>query len=63
MKVSVYKEEGGTMAVLLQASPGKGRPPVLMQGVAPEDVGTLIEPLIPQMRSPRPQQARALGPK
>lgn len=53
MKVSVYKEEGGTLALLVQASPGKGRVPVLVQGVVLEDVKATTLPLIEAMRAPK----------
>lgn len=53
MKVSVYKNEDGTMSVLVQASPGKGRSPVLLSGVTPENVVQMVRQVVDGMRLPK----------
>lgn len=53
MKVWVYKNEDGTMSVLVQAAPGKGRPPVVLQPITPENVKEQLLPLVNAMRRPK----------
>lgn len=53
MKVMIYKEFEGKMAVLVIASPGKGRPPVVLKDLAPGDVKGAVGPVITEMRRPR----------
>lgn len=53
MRVSIYKLEDGTMSALIQASPGKRRSPVLIQGVTPEDLPGLVAPAVAELRRPR----------
>lgn len=53
MKVSVYKAEDGSMSVLVQASPGKGRPPVVLMGITPENVVAETLPVVEGMRRPK----------
>lgn len=61
MKVSVYKEEGGAFSVLVQASPGKGRPPVLVVGVTAEEAKAEAVLLVDAMRGPRPPKPQTPG--
>lgn len=60
MKVSVYKLDGGGLAVLVQASPGKGKTPVLLQEITPENIKSRVGPLLVEMGRPRlrPQESR-----
>ena len=59
MRVSVYKLEDGAMAVLVEASPGKGFAPVLTHGVTPANVTELVRPVIDRMRRPKqPRRSR-----
>ena len=53
MKVSVYALEDGRMDVLVQATPGKGRAPVVVQDVTPEDVVTRVGKVVTEMRRPK----------
>lgn len=53
MKVSVYKQEDGTVSILVQASPGKGRTPVLIRDVQPAAVKAAVGPVIDAMRRPK----------
>ena len=53
MKVSVYAREDGLMDVLLQASAGKGLPPVLVQGVTADNTVEKVGPAIDAMRRPK----------
>lgn len=53
MKVSVYKGEGGVMDVLVEASIGKGRPPLLIQGITQENVIDKVLPVVNAMRRPK----------
>lgn len=53
MKVSIYKGDGPPFAILLEASPGKGRPPVLLPQVSIEDLVGTVGPEIAAMRLPK----------
>lgn len=53
MRVRVYKNEDGTTDVLVEASLGKGRPPVLLKGVTPENIKTQVLPVVTAMRRPK----------
>lgn len=56
MKVSVYKLEDGGVSVLVQASPGKGRSPVMVDGVTKANIREKVLPVITQLRAPRATQ-------
>ena len=56
MRVSVYKLDDGAMAVLVEASPGRGLSPVMLSDVTPENVEGRLTPLIEEMRRPRQTQ-------
>lgn len=56
MKVSVYKLEGGGMSVMVESSPGKGRAPVLLQDITPENIAAKVLPVIQQLRRPKGAQ-------
>ena len=53
MRVYVYKTEGPTMVVLVEASPGSGRAPVLLEGVTRENLVGKVLPVVESMRGPR----------
>lgn len=53
MKVSVYRLDGGGLSVLVQASVGKGRAPVLLQGITPENVVEKVLPVVAAFRGPK----------
>lgn len=53
MKVSVYKEIDGTMAILIQASPGSGKAPVVLPGVTREGLRKAVSEAVQTMREPR----------
>lgn len=56
VKVSVYKLEQGELAVLVQASPGKGRAPVLLQGITAENIVEKTLPVVVAMRKQKGEQ-------
>lgn len=51
MKVSVYKEDGGALSVLLEASPGKGLAPVLVRGVTLDNITDKVSVEVEKMRA------------
>ena len=53
MKISIYKGREGVLSALVQASVGKGRPPVVLQGITRENVREKILPLVVKMRQPK----------
>lgn len=53
MKVSVYVDEKGRLDVLVQASPGKGRSPVIVSDVTLENIVGMVGPIVTQMRRPK----------
>lgn len=53
MKVSVYKDAKGELSALIQASPGKGRPPMLLRGITLENVKSRVLPVVEAMRKPK----------
>lgn len=53
MKVSVYAPVGGTMAVLVQATPGSGTPPVVLQGLTLENLKEEVSKVVVGMRGLR----------
>lgn len=53
MRVSVYRDLDGEMSVLIEATPGKGRAPVLLRNVTAENVVAGVRPLIDAMRRPK----------
>lgn len=60
MRVRVYVLEEGEMDVLVEASPGKGRSPILLKGITPENVVDQVGPVIEDMRRSREVQPRLL---
>lgn len=56
MRVSVYKGIDGPMTALVVASPGKGRPPVLLSNITEENVVRSVLPVIEGMRLPKGEQ-------
>lgn len=56
MKVSVYKGLEGAMSVLVQASPGAGRTPVVIEGITRENIQEKVLPVVVAMRLPKPLQ-------
>lgn len=53
MKVSVYRDLEGGLSVLVEATPGKGRAPVLLRPVALENIAEQVAPVIVAMRRPK----------
>lgn len=53
MRVRIYKDAEGSLSAFVEASPGKGRAPVLLLGVTPENVVAKVGPVIEAMRSPK----------
>lgn len=53
MKVTVYKLEDGRMSVLIESTPGKGRAPVLLQGITQENVSSAVLGVVTQLRRPK----------
>lgn len=62
MRVHVYKHDDGDMSVLLEPSPGKGRPPVVLQGITSENVREKVLPQLAAMRAPKEPRVRQLPP-
>lgn len=60
MRVSVYKLEDGGLAVLVQSSPGKGRPPVMIGGVTLGNLTAKVLPVVKQLRKPKGEQTTFL---
>lgn len=60
MKVSVYVLEDGGMSVLVQASPGSGLSPALVQEVTQENFKSKVLPVVTRMR--RPPRPRPVPP-
>lgn len=59
MRVHVYKAIDGELSVLVQPSPGKGRPPVLLAGITSENVVEQVLPIVQELRKPKiSRQAR-----
>lgn len=56
MKVWVYRADEGPMTVLVQASPGKGKAPVVLGGITPQNVVEKVLPAVTAMRLPKPPQ-------
>lgn len=54
MKVSVYKGPDGELSVLLQASPGRGRAPVVLSNIDRARIKELVGPEIDKMRAEEP---------
>ena len=61
MKVTVYATLEGEMSALVEASPGKGRAPVLLQGITPANVVESVKPVVEAMR--RPKQPKPVEPQ
>lgn len=53
VKVSIYKAQEGEMAILVEASPGRGRAPVVLSGVTRENLTEKLEPVTEAMRRPK----------
>jgi hypothetical protein len=52
----VYLHDNGEMSVLVEASLGKGRAPVILQQVTAENVVARVLPLVKQMARPKAEQ-------
>lgn len=50
MKVSVYKVLGDGMAILVQASPGMGRAPIMISGITRKNLKEKVLPVVEGMR-------------
>lgn len=53
MRVHIYKNQDGTLTGFIEPSSGKGKPPVLVQALTPENAEAKILPAVQEMRSPR----------
>lgn len=60
MRVHVYKHDEGRMVAVIEPTPGKGRPPVLVPGITTENVREKVLPEIVAMRAPRVPRQRQL---
>lgn len=61
MKVSIYPLAGGVVDVLVQATPGKGLSPVVLQGLTRENLEAEVGKIVADMRRPRvPAQPKPL---
>ncbi len=61
MKVSVYNEKGGTQAVLVEPSPGRGLPPVMVQGLNHQDLRSAVLAEVTRLRHPKWPAQGTLG--
>lgn len=59
MRVSVYKLDGGRIDVMVEASPGNGKAPVVLQNVTKTDIKERLAPVVEAQRGRKP---RAGGP-
>lgn len=53
MRVHVYKHNDGGMSVLIEPSAGKGRPPVVLQGITAANVRERVLPELVAARAPK----------
>ena len=53
MRVHIYKDDAGDLSAFVEPSPGKGRPPILLQGITAENVIEKVLPAIETLRQPR----------
>lgn len=53
MKVSIYRLEGGRIDVMVEASPGNGKAPVVLQDVTMEGIRLRVGPVIAAQRGRR----------
>ena len=56
MKVSIYKLPDGRIDILVEASPGHGKPPFMLQNVSKDD---LVDQLLPVLVAQRGRRVRA----
>lgn len=63
MKVLVYKLETGGFSVLVQASPGKGRAPVVLNDVTLENIKGRVLPAVEAARRPKKQEQLGFQPE
>lgn len=61
MRVHVYKHPEGPMSVLIEPSPGKGRPPILLEGITPANVRGKVLPELAAVRAPKEPRPRQLS--
>lgn len=60
MRIHVYKQDDGGMSVLVEPSPGKGRPPVVITDITIWNAREKILPAVVAMRAPRVPRQRQL---
>lgn len=59
MRVRVYKDPDGNLTALVTASPGHGKPPVVVGGITAENVVDKITPVLEALRGRKlPRQIR-----
>jgi len=58
MKVSVYKSPDGRMDILVQASPGSGKSPVVVPNVTRDNLVERLGPVIDAQRGKKEPAAR-----
>lgn len=63
MRVHIYKEPEGKVSVFIEPSPGKGRPPVLLQNLTPANVREKVLPVLMAARAPKEPRPRQLSPE
>lgn len=60
MRVHVYKDAKGNLSAMVEPAPGKGKIPVVVQGITAENVVEVIAPILEEMRRPKaPRSSRA----
>lgn len=53
MRVLIYKGEGKAVAILVEATLGNGKPPILLRNVHVDDVVEVVGPVIRAQRGKR----------
>ena len=61
MRIHIYKEEEGRMSVLVEPSPGRGQPPVLLQNITEANVVGEVRPVVDALRRPRWEEPGVAG--
>jgi hypothetical protein len=53
MRVHIYKDDAGKLSAFVEPSPGKGKAPLLLVGITPENVVEQVLPAVVAMRRPK----------
>ena len=59
MRVHIYKDDKGDLSALVEPSPGKGRAPVLLQGITAGNVVREVLPVVQGLRGPKKPRPEA----